>query len=295
MDYSYWVVRFVPNPVSGEFLNIGVIAGIDGGDWAFKHLTRFTSTTRLGGTLAPTRNWIDRLNERISNQNNTRLFDERFLSLADMARLSSRSNNLVQLSNPRNVVAQSAQHAADLLFSHLITGQGVATVKPQRRTVLRNTLLKEFRSSNVENVAQIGRSVKSRIGRSSDVFDFALVPRLGGTLLAPKIVQVSQAWSFANEDIDNVSKSVNSWNFFVSRLRDEGAHAVVEGEERAISSGLPIWVITEPPTAAQIRRDARHEDAILAAREAWNLLGITEISAADSYRVSRQAQELIAA
>jgi hypothetical protein len=37
MRYVYSVVRYVPNPASGEFVNIGVIAGSDEtGDWSLR-------------------------------------------------------------------------------------------------------------------------------------------------------------------------------------------------------------------------------------------------------------------
>lgn len=34
--YMYWVIRLVPNPTSGEFVNIGVLAGNDDSDWSIR-------------------------------------------------------------------------------------------------------------------------------------------------------------------------------------------------------------------------------------------------------------------
>lgn len=45
--YQYWLIRYVPNAVRGEFVNIGVLVGMDGKDWALRTVDSFTRASLL--------------------------------------------------------------------------------------------------------------------------------------------------------------------------------------------------------------------------------------------------------
>src|ERR1700716_3718349 len=108
------MVRFVPNPASGEFVNVGAIAGgDDGGDWAVRQISNSARARALGPTaslnalfafLNDVGDRIDEFNARINS-----LEPPNFeLSESWLTDLSLRRRNIVQLSSPAPVDADSA-------------------------------------------------------------------------------------------------------------------------------------------------------------------------------------------
>ena len=59
MSYQYWIIRFVPNIARGEFTNVGLVCGRDGGDWAVGFDPRYVRNHgNLSSDLRELTNWI---------------------------------------------------------------------------------------------------------------------------------------------------------------------------------------------------------------------------------------------
>ncbi|WP_176714804.1 DUF3037 domain-containing protein [Leifsonia xyli] len=58
-ELQYWIIRFVPNLTRGEFHNIGIVAGHDGGDWAAQFDIQLgRAAAGFSGDLRDLRSWI---------------------------------------------------------------------------------------------------------------------------------------------------------------------------------------------------------------------------------------------
>lgn len=137
MLYQSWVLRFVPDVARGEFTNIGVLVGNDGMDWHLITTDSNRSNQRLL-TAAP----IARLGTRVrkANQAADQLAGVHTSSLLvdDVERMRELFNNILQLSPPTPLLAQSAEQGAKLLYDQLVSGREQRG--PQSRTRLVNRI-----------------------------------------------------------------------------------------------------------------------------------------------------------
>jgi hypothetical protein len=120
VSYQYWIIRFVPNVVRGEFSNIGIVCGRDGGDWAVEFDLR--SIRNLGnfesglGELSRWRMWFTRaLEARSGASPNSRQATSTWIE-----HLRARQANSVQFSSPAPIGVNMAREGVDLLFPHLV-------------------------------------------------------------------------------------------------------------------------------------------------------------------------------
>ncbi|WP_416377865.1 DUF3037 domain-containing protein [Auritidibacter ignavus] len=136
-DYTAWVLRYVPNSIRGEFINIGILVGSYSADWAIRRVSNFKYANRLGGqaeALAPLLEEIEALipTKRTelaqSAQHSTPM--TRPLPLSDPSRLElsvpaveemrAHYQNILQLSDPLASYGNSASELATLLFKTLV-------------------------------------------------------------------------------------------------------------------------------------------------------------------------------
>lgn len=110
MHFLYTVIRVVPNPVNGEFVNLGVMVTDEHGDDTCvlvadsdRHLLR----------LAP-QYIIDAARDMVHGIRQQRV------PFTRLDRLRARHRNVVQFSEPLPVACDTATEGATLLFKHLI-------------------------------------------------------------------------------------------------------------------------------------------------------------------------------
>lgn len=129
MRCVYSVIRYVPNPTRGEFVNVGVIAGSDqASEWEVRGLDDLSaSADRLAGdgsTVSAVAEFVEDLGL---------LFDEhRALghplmegpppvpSEAWLDQIHATHRNIVQLSEPASMAADNISHAVSAVFELLV-------------------------------------------------------------------------------------------------------------------------------------------------------------------------------
>jgi len=288
MNYHYWLLRYVPDAVRGEAINVGVVVGRDNGDWAMKRVRSYRRANRLGGNAARMTPWLDWLQESISDISAPPLLDlpnhsTMPLTEAGMRRLALRLNNSVQIAAPRPVSAESAQEAATFLYDHLVVE---SVIHPRSST--RQRLLSGLRAQ-YQQVAQldIGTSLRTqplaRIGKQSGRFDFAVVD--------DRVEQLSQVWSFDLQDIDRLEQDIQAWNYLVTRVRDEGASLSDGLLEESIAPDVPIATVFQ---VSEEHMTGRRLDVVGAAEEAWARLDVISVPSSRLDEVARQARILTA-
>lgn len=287
--FLYWLVRYVPDVARGERVNVAVIVGRDGGDWAIRVAPDLRRASRLGGDAAVLRPWLDRLERSIHDHERRPLgplagTDDAQVSRAWLELLSHRFNNALQLSSAAPVEATSAREAVNFLFPAL-----VATPTPAHRSRTRARLVNDMaelfvRTASFEVGSSLIRRAPARIGRQQGRFDFAVVDRGVG--------QLSQAFAFDVRDAEALEQELQSWNFIVSRLREDGAQIGSGAVSLAAAPDVPISVAYEEPAE---RADERHHDVFAAALEAWDALDVRVVPSSQLDVIAREARSLVSA
>jgi Protein of unknown function (DUF3037) len=283
MRFVYSVVRYVPNPATGEFVNIGAIAGSDEtGDWSLRRAGN-PRRARLFGPLESL-NAVDAFMNDIGSRLDTfALMQSDDISEAWLSELQNRQRNVVQLSVPAPVIADSAEEALEFVFSQVITDDSNAAGGLARGYATRLRLFSELRTSyrraNIRADLIREKSVVSTDGLHAPM-DFVV-----GNGVA---VQLAHTWSFQIQSLSEVAKDVKSWGFTVERLQKYGGRT--SGENPAeIPVGVPVDVVFAPPiTMVQ-------EDAFTEAERVFGDLGVTTVRQEDVARVASEARKQLQA
>lgn len=291
--YQYWIVRYVPDPIRGEFVNIALLVGQDGRDWAFRQVTNLQRATRLGGDPMIAGYWLRELKNMVTalNDRRTPSPDHLLRSLADsgenisaavVGRLSARLNNAVQISNPYPIVAESANAGVSMLFDHLIADP---QVQPRELFGARvgHYVAEQFRRALPEGSHAVIRNRPHIL--------VGAVPRTANFAVTDfEVEQITNTWSFNLADVDKVSTEIQAWVAHMNRLRRKGG--VLESKGRpplTIPGDVQLRVVYEEP------RLASSKPALQIAREVWSEVpGLVAYSEAEQSRVVTDALAVVA-
>ncbi len=240
--YRYSLVRCVPEPRTGEFVNIGAIAGsFDEGDWSARTIGNYARALKLctSDQIAAVTEFIAEALEQIAAADNSLypLHDEW------LDEIVSERRNVVQLSAPQLAIAEDADAALDFVFAR----QVVDPAKMTRRTVSKHRIMAWLRrhlSDAIDSSLIVERSVLTVGDRVTAPIDFAIG--------RDHAVAITQAWSFQKEGVEDLSKDVKAWAYAIGRLR-QGEEGHLASPERSLSlkSDIPIEVVFAPPITAQ--------------------------------------------
>lgn len=259
MRYTYSVIRFVPDSVRGEFVNIGIIAGSDAaGDWRIKTLPQKSHASKFDHDKV-----LPRVMERITalemeidafEQSTESLLDEIGLRTTIdeewLNRLVVESANLIQFSQPQPIIAQSAQHAIELLWDSLIYVHERRTLEYESKHRIRSQTLSAFREANIDtrrNVKQKKR-LQTKRGMYHDI-DY--------TVHNGHAVYLTQIWSFQTPKADEMLDDIMSWAWTIRDLRTgDGGVIIVDREELSVSPSIKV-AAAYIPGDSKIEREAK--------------------------------------
>ncbi|MDN3351609.1 DUF3037 domain-containing protein [Actinomadura sp. DC4] len=251
--YLYCLVRCVPNPRTGEFVNYGAIVGDPStGDWSVRQVSSERHVQKLAdrATRNAVHNFLSTLSEQIEEDRAlAETSGESGLSESWLKALHHDHRNVVQLTPPTPVIADNAEQALDFLFQQMI----IDPVSEPRSQMTKTRVLAELR--DVYRNASIGRQFlreKPELyvgGHVHTLIDFAI----GNG----RIVQLTQGWSFQRTTPDEISTEVKAWGYALGRLRAGTDDArIVDAQSRAcgIDRGVDLEVVVaSPKTNAQQR------------------------------------------
>ena len=145
--YLYALVRCVPNPRTGEFINIAAIAGRpETGDWSIRQVGNESRVRKLAGAveLEAVHGFLARVGLEIDKQQ-VLLDEEAGEPLGEdwLRQLYHDHRNVVQLSTPAPIVADNAEHALDILFASQI----VDPVSQQRGFITKHRVITAVREA----------------------------------------------------------------------------------------------------------------------------------------------------
>ncbi|PBA57414.1 DUF3037 domain-containing protein [Mycobacterium intracellulare] len=239
--YRYSLVRCVPEPRTGEFINIGAIAGsYDEGDWSTRQISNFQRAAKLCANyqLGAVTEFLAEVTRQISDA------DESLFPLQDswLDTMASEWRNVVQLSPPQLAVGESADQVLDFVFARQLIDPARSSLKFVSKTRLLAGV-RRFAQEALNADLIVERPVLTVGDRITTPVDFAFGRN--------KAVQLTQAWSFQKETVDDVARDVKAWGYAISRLRD-GSASRLEGGERSLQldENVPIDVLIAEPTTA---------------------------------------------
>lgn len=289
MYYNYWVLRYVPDAVRGEFVNIGIVAGADDQDWAIRRVTDFRRASKLGGSAGQTKVWLEHFESSLSLRPDSRgLFDvvdaqqPPGASRTTLERLRTRLNNTVQLSPAAPVVAESASAAANLMFEQLVLERPRRPMGMTRSRVA-DTVRDEF-NMHVELRGRVKNRPLVTVGKQTARLDFAVGKA--------DVRQITHAWSFELRSVDNLEQEIRAWNYFMQRIRNDGGYlrrAKDSEEGLRVPEEVAVRVVYAEP------QNEPQREQLEIARDAWDELEIEAVPLSRVEDVAEEASRLVAA
>lgn len=282
--HVYSIVRCLPDPRTGEFVNIGAIAGDpDTGRWAIRQLSNTERIRRFAGgpALEVATSCLLALGEEI-DRSHAALEDEgEPLGEGWLARLHRNHRNVVQFSEPAPILAGDPQEALAFVFDHLIIDPVAPSKEPHvTKYDLRRTLREAFRKAPIREDL-VRAKVEIFVGqRVHAPVDFAIANG--------RAVQLTQAWSFQLAQVEDVPMKVKAWGYALERLRRGEEARVIDsvGQTSTINSDVDLHVVIAPPQTRQQR------EAFQEAQQVFQNLSADIHDLSDVTAVTTKAAEL---
>ena len=131
MRYIYSLIRFVPNPARGEFVNVGAIVGSEeSSEWQVRRIENPKRARAMdeNASLGTVWSFIDRVGVDIDSfEAATQLLSVSDVELTEdwLWNLHADHQNVVQLSAPVPMVAESADDALEIVFDLMVLDPAV--------------------------------------------------------------------------------------------------------------------------------------------------------------------------
>jgi hypothetical protein len=252
------MIRFVPDPARGEYVNIGAIAGDDdAGDWELRLIQNLRrakaidDNERLGIALS----FADVVQEHISAVDRLPETGLEPMSVALLDQWVDDMQNVVQFSAPAPIVADSADGALDIVFSELVVDPAAPQFRFAKKHRAVGATSRAYRHHGIPDES-VARRVTVESGAYDRTFDFAV--------FNGHVVQLVQCWSFQLPDQSELAEQVKAWAWVVHELRRQGGHLRLG--ERTVSipgrherEDLEVASVYVPPADDQTERRAFDE------------------------------------
>ncbi|WP_433803395.1 DUF3037 domain-containing protein [Actinomycetospora sp. CA-084318] len=277
MKFDYSVVRFVPDPFRGEFVNVALIVGNPTtGEWATRRVANASRAQafRNGAELGAVWDYLDRVDAMAAAVEDDGVVSGD-LGPAWLTEEHRRLQNLVQLSRPRPVSAENVDEAMDLLWRRLVVDpaeQPRASTQPTRRA------LRQAYLSAAIDPALIHENCRAQVGRQSVRVDFAIANG--------HVAQLAHAFTFRGQNPSDTVRRVKAWSWTMRDVRDRDGHldyGFSMGLPPSLNGGVPIDVLHDDPVSDEGRR------ALDEAAEVLEHLDVTLRGAAEVDAVARTA------
>lgn len=240
MPYSFSLIRFVPDAARSEFVNIGAVAGDDDtGDWAVRWISNYQRARALdlNGLLPAAKAFTGELDERVVEIDRLPTDEEPF-STAVLQRLAEEMNNIVQVTVPAPVVADSAEAALDLIFDRLIVDPARTRFRFRKKHQAQAAARRAYRAHEVPVEA-----IKTQTNVVAKAYDF----KFDFAVHNGSAVQLVQCWSFELPNQAELAEQIKAWAWMVHALRDQGGELVLGDSSVPVPRELDIECVYIPP------------------------------------------------
>jgi hypothetical protein len=288
MSYSYSLLRFVPDPARGEFVNLGILAGDDdAADWELRLLQNYKRAKAIDAfdVLKVALAFVDDLEAHLAaleNLPDTAAVEPITLGLVKQFSLEMR--NVVQLTAPAPVVAESARQALEILSEQLLVDPLARRFGFEKKNRAYAATRRAYLQRRIpeDSFAERTSLTAGPQGAYDSVFDFAV--------FNGQAVQLAHCWSFQLPNQTELADQVKSWAWVVKEIRNGGGTIRVGERDVHVPGGvdLEIAAISVPPIDGQEDTHAYEE-----ARAAFAETSVRELSTDDADDLAQRAAELL--
>lgn len=226
------IVRFVPDPGRGEFINVAAIAGDDENEETeMRAVSNWARAKKLDddGSLAAVMHFVSNLQARIDECDG-------FLARSELTEISERLQNIVQVTQPMPVATTSLSNTIDIAFDEIIVDPSGRARDYFTKRKAQGKVSKAYARHNVNYT----KDAAVRSGPYTTNFDFAVANG--------KAVQLVRCWSFQLPNQDALAEELRAWAWGVRAMR----HAV-DSELLApttalrVPKGVDVAAVFVPP------------------------------------------------
>lgn len=269
MGYHYSLLRFVPDPARGEFVNLGILAGDDDApDWELRLIQNLRRAKSIDdkGALSLALAFAGRLEDHIGAAieqlpDTTGIVP---ITIDYLGQLSEEMQNVVQLTAPTPIVAESAEAALDVLFNEFVVDPASPRFRFQKKHRAVATTRRAYRHHDVPEEAITERAPVSS-GPYDGLFDFAISNG--------NVVQLVQCWSFQLPNQTELADQVKAWAWVVHELREQGGLLrLADREVEVPREQVEIATVYVPPL------DGQEAPAFDEARAAFEETGVRQLT-----------------
>lgn len=285
MRHIYSLIRFVPDPARGEFVNVGALVGCeDSSEWGIRQISNVRRARALEPSVSLDAVWsfIERVGKDIyTYQESLESLLEAGIELNEawLKNLYIEHRNIVQLSPPAPMLADCVDEALDQLFDLMI----LDPTRQHYRYRWKNTILaaarKAYKAQSIRQ-SDLFERVELSTDHYTDRFDFAVT---NGTTL-----QLVRAWSFEVVDLSQLANQIKSWGWTVRAARDGGGTiSSRDGRTFDVGDDVDIEVVYVPPA------DDRSETAFREGKSVFDDLDVHSVPLENVNSVAERARELL--
>jgi hypothetical protein len=248
MSYHYSLLRFVPDPARGEFVNLGIVAGDDDArDWDLRLIQNLRRARAIDeeGALGIAFSFAVNLEDHIValEAPDAERAEIEPISIEYVRRLAEEMQNVVQLTPPTPVVAASAEEALDLLFTELVVDPTALRFRFEKKHRAVASTRRAYRAHDVP-VEAVTERAPVTAGPYEGVFDFAVA---NGA-----VVQLVQCWSFQLPNQRELAEQVKAWAWVVGELRQQGGLLILGEREARAHEDVEVAAVIIPPAEGQV-------------------------------------------
>lgn len=285
MKYLFSLVRYVPDPARGEFLNIGAVVGSEeSSDWAVRPIENIGRARTFGDhhSLSAAWSFIDRIREDIERYEAS--FGDLFEPETDLTeewlqRLHRDQRHVVQLSSPAPMIAETADEALDRIFDHMILDRGKPQVRFRKKSEALAALRRAYSKCSLERDRDYFERVVLTAHRHRQRFDF--VVRNG------KAVQLTHSLSFQMPNQIALSDQIKSWGWTVRSTREGGGTVDIRDQRVEVHRDVAVEVVYVPPGEGQ-------DTSVMGeARDVFEKLDVTAVPLDQAHSVAMRASNLL--
>lgn len=250
MRYVYSLVRFVPDPARGEFVNIGTIAGSEeSSEWQWRQIENPVRARAIDDRKSLEAVWafLDRVGREMDDYERSQvsLFEPNVeLSEAWLQQLYVAHRNVVQLTPPTPMVAASADEALDRVFDQMVLDPALHRHPFQKKYVALAAVRAAYRKHSVQKGVNLRERVALETENHRERFDFAVTN--GRTL------QLAHTWSFQVPDQEQVAEQVKAWGWTVRDVQQGGGTVKLpDGSRFTVAKDVDLEVVYVAPAPGE--------------------------------------------
>ena len=285
MKYVYSVLRFVPDPARGEFVNIGAIVGSDeSSEWELKLISNQRRARLLDdrGVISSLWSYLGDVSSQIDGfvyAAEEGIEPAQEISEKWLDELSRDFNNVLQITKPSPLLSKSLGEALSIVFDQFVIDPTTDKLPYERRTVATAAIRRAYLDYGLHQGAQFFEKPIVRGAHHRARFDFAVANG--------KAVQLAHTFSLQLPDAERLLEEIKAWAFTVEEIRDSGATAVKNAKNILVPRDVPVVVVYVPPAAG---RDSVLDEA----RSAFSRAKAEAVPVSDVALVGRRAHDALA-